>query len=243
MSEEQEATENPVIATSAIKPGDVGWTSHVMALLNDDEKYDKYPLANGLRRLTELLIGDIVGVTSQVVEAPTAMNGHRATVTVELHIENGNRTFVYAGSADAWTENCSPPYDKFPVAMAESRAEGRALRRALKVNVATAEEMREFGSVPSTNDKPGADIVFSDDTKEDSGPKPMTSGQVKAIDTVASRADIDVNKVLEKKEYRIETLTFEQAKDILKELQVLQSKVDEAFKGFNPNWSTIIKGE
>jgi len=220
------------------KPGDSNWTEHVLGLLREDEKWNDYPTANGLRRLTELLVGRITDILSTVIQAPTELSSHRATVTVQVNIEaEDGRMSSFSGSADAGEQNAKEPYSKFPVGMADTRAEGRAFRRALRLNVATAEEMPDFGQKKMDG---GSDIPFSDDKPqtESSATKYITSGQVKAIDTVASRFNINVSAVAKKKEFDYTALTYEQAKDILKELQSLQDKVPDDLVGFNSEWSS-----
>ena len=89
-------------------------------------------------------------------------NEKRATVVHTLsyvmndeEMEDGLRTRFVTGSADVYWGNCDKIYRNHPVAVAETRAEGRALRRALKLRkVVAAEEL-----VEDAEDNPDFDSV------------------------------------------------------------------------------------
>ena len=133
------------------KYGTPQWQDYVMAQFQEDELVDGCPKCNGMRRVAQLVLGDIVSSKpSQVFVV-----GHEPrTVTVAYEIvfdwklntvvDYGNlmqmssdfRTF--GGLADCTEEKTV--YGRHPAATAESKAEARALRKALALNVVTAEE-------------------------------------------------------------------------------------------------------
>lgn len=128
------------------------WTQYVLGQLSKDELDKGAPKTDGLRRLTEKLMG-IKAIVSNVVAAPNIDNGARATVVVNVTIEDGS---TFSGAADVHFGNTERMYAEHPVATAETRAEGRALRRALRlVKVLVAEELTkpENDSEPSGADK------------------------------------------------------------------------------------------
>jgi hypothetical protein len=213
--------------------GSPEWTEYVLSLLRDDEKYDEYPTVNGLRRLTNLLVGRITGINSELVQQTCEDNGFTAVVKTDVQTENG---LYYSALADANPNNCNPPYSKFLAAMAEARAEGRVFRRMLSLNIACAEEMPDFGQKKIDS----GDIPFSDDMVEVKEVR-VNPAQLKAIDVVASRFNISVLQVLEKKGFELASLTFSGAQEVLKELQSLQKEVPVELQGYNKNWSEGVE--
>lgn len=138
IGEAEEVKENPKLdETQTLSLGDIGWTEYVLSLFADDEKINNSPTVDGLRRVATKLIG-LYGIESHVVQTPDPINNGRATVTVNVHTNAG----VYSGSADVFTKNTEFEYAVHPVATAETRAEGRALRKALRLKkVLAAEEI------------------------------------------------------------------------------------------------------
>jgi hypothetical protein len=121
------------------------WSEYVISKFEPDEIIDGNPTVDGLRRIAELVLGPIVDVHTEIVQVPTKENQGRSTATckVTVYMPEGY-TKSASGSGDAWHKNTDMPYSKFPVAMAETRAEGRALRRLLQLRkVVAAEELAD----------------------------------------------------------------------------------------------------
>lgn len=116
------------------------WTKYVLSHFEDDELDNGNPRVDGLRRVAELVLNDeIVQNEIDVEQVPSPQNQYRATVKVRIVFQSGR---VFESAADVSPQNMKEPYSYHPVASAETRAEGRALRKALKLNkVVTAEEM------------------------------------------------------------------------------------------------------
>jgi len=137
----------PVEPNKTISPSDVEWTDHVLSLLQDDEKIMGNPTTDGLRRIFETALNcTVIESTSKVVQSPERSNELRATVVHTIgYILNQDSSLhnrVVSGAADVYWGNCDKIYRNHPVAVAETRAEGRALRRALKLRkVVAAEEL------------------------------------------------------------------------------------------------------
>ncbi len=171
---------------------DLEWTDYVLSLLSDDEKIKGNPTTDGLRRVFEIALNCVVvQATTEMVQTPEPSNEKRATavhsITYVLNPEapgalvlNGSR--IVSGSADVYWGNCDKIYRNHPVAVAETRAEGRALRRALKLRkVVAAEEIAEY-----IEDHPDKDSVSK-----------ITNNQINFIDAIAKRLNINVVKLLE----------------------------------------------
>jgi hypothetical protein len=188
-------------------PGSDRWQDYVIGKLNKDEVDVKdgksHPKAAGLRRVSQLLLGPIVK-SGPVQVFPPSGPKNNTTVVYEVVfeilrgdtgawvpqsnlLEKEYRTF--SEIADANTDNTPHPYNQHLSATAATRAEGRALRKALGLNCATAEEMNTM----SAQDK-GNGIIQLPVTDEN---KPIQPVQKAAIANIAKKLKIDVTKALE----------------------------------------------
>ena len=130
-----------VISTEESAPAitDPEWNEYVMSMFTSKELYDGNPLVNGLRRVAELVIGPIVYSGPTQVFPPQRDDHHgRATVVFTVEFENGMR---YSEVADCWEGNTDDMFCAYAIATASTRAEGRALRKALRIRAVAAEEM------------------------------------------------------------------------------------------------------
>lgn len=127
------------------------WSDWILSQLDDNEKDERgNPKIEGLRRISHYILG-FYSSACEVVDAPHRENGYRATVTVT--ISHDPSTFIPAGriitcGADAYGGNSSDVFAKHLVGTAESRAESRALRKALNVRVMTSEELGQEDLAP-----------------------------------------------------------------------------------------------
>lgn len=214
---------------------DIGWTDYVLGLLSDDEKISGNPTTDGLRRVFEIALDCvIIESTSSVVQSPTPENEKRATVVHHLTyiLNNGydsslTKQRAVSGAADVYWGNCDKVYRNHPVAVAETRAEGRALRRGLKLRkVVAAEELAK-----DIEDHPDHDTVNK-----------ITNNQINFMDVLSKRLDINIIKMLEELGHdnkNIYNIEHESAVDISKLLSSYQqdiSKIPENIKGYDPNW-------
>lgn len=133
-------------------PLDVEWTDYVLSHLDPTELVDKSPKVAGLRRLCEKFIGEIVATHVRAIQVPCIDNQFRATVEVTIHIERNldGKLRIYSDVSDTSADNSSPPFRNYQAAMSQTRALGRALRQALKINVVTAEELDKNDNSPAT---------------------------------------------------------------------------------------------
>ena len=191
-----------------------------------------------MRRIFEIALDcDVIESISSVVQAPDPSNEKRATVvhTIGYILNNSTPTQeslllnkrTVSGAADVYWGNCDKIYRNHPVAVAETRAEGRALRRGLKLRkVVAAEELAK-----DIEDHPDHDTVNK-----------ITNNQINFMDVLSKRLDINLLKMVKnlghdnKNIYNIE---HESAVDISKLLSSYQqdiSKIPEDIKGYDPNW-------
>jgi len=174
------------VSSGPVDMKDPRWNEYVMSQFVPEELYDGNPTVDGLRRVAELLIGDIVSVDTDIKQTPDLNNEKSATATVtvsfRLHGTDDYRT--YSGSADAGPHNLDRVFKAFPVAMAETRAEGRALRRALRLRNIAAEE-----AAPKPEAENNADT-----NAEKAGIK---DHQLTGIALLASRANVNVEKLVQ----------------------------------------------
>ena len=217
-----------------VTPNDTGWTDYVLGLLEDDEKIMGNPTTDGLRRIFETVMNcTIIGADSHVVQTPDISNEKRATVTHLLtfilndeSVPEKSKCRSISGAADVYWGNCDKIYRNHPVAVAETRAEGRALRRALKLRkVVAAEEIAK-----DVEDHPDHDTV----TK-------ITNNQLNFIDVIAKRMNINVTKLLEKLVLytdNIYNISYEDAVNVVKTLteHQQQNNVSEDILGYDSNW-------
>lgn len=215
-------------------PNDIEWTDYVLSLLSDDEKISGNPTTDGLRRIFEVALNcTITESTSDVVQTPDINNEKRATVVHSLtfFLNDGNEESpikyrAVSGAADVYWGNCDKIYRNHPVAVAETRAEGRALRRGLKLRkVVAAEELAK-----DIEDHPDHDTV----TK-------ITNNQLNFMDVLAKRLDINMTKLLEKLALPVDNLyniSYTDAVNVVTQLTQYQQQnnVSEDILGYDSTW-------
>jgi len=158
-------------------PTDAGWVQYVLSLFLDDELDNSNPRMEALRRVSELLIGEIVEERSELISAPTPENGDRACSKASILFNNGQ---TFEALADACPSNCQKEFAMYPVAMADTRAKGRAYRAALRLKrVVSAEE-----------------IGISSDQEENIN-KNIATGQITAIRLLEECSNISIKKLLD----------------------------------------------
>ncbi len=227
------STSTSDISTPSIN--DTGWTDFVLGLLSDDEKINGNPTTDGLRRIFEIALNcTIIDSSSNVVQSPSPENEKRATVVHSLKYvlndEPADSPIKYrsvSGAADVYWGNCDKIYRNHPVAVAETRAEGRSLRRGLKLRkVVAAEELAK-----DIEDHPDSDTISK-----------ITNNQINFIDVLSKRLDINIIKMLDKlgyeskNIYNIEYSTGVEISKLLSSYQQDLSSLPENIKGYDANW-------
>jgi len=206
-----------------VTPNDLGWTQYVLELLSDDEKIKGNPTTDGLRRVFEIALNcTMIDSTSEVCQSPDPNNGNRATVVHSLsYILNDSnlpqeiKSRTVNGAADVYWGNCDKIFRNHPVAVAETRAEGRALRRGLKLRkVVAAEELA--GEIEHDLDGTNASKIGLN--------------QINFIDTLGKRLDINITKLLEKNNLEsknIYAIEHSDGVEIIRALSKYQQNLDD----------------
>lgn len=154
------------------------WSDYVMGLLTDDEKVNNSPRTEGLVRIARMLFQNLQFPRLQVHH----VSPDYAAVTCSV-ICNGCE---YMGSAEVHPQNTDSPYNKYPLATAETRALGRAVKRLLCLNVLTAEETSKVADLT---------IPKSDENRTEGS---ITSTQIKLIERQCKSLDYNVVDVIKK---------------------------------------------
>jgi hypothetical protein len=184
------------------------------------------------------LVGEITDINSDVIQVPTVENERRATVRVILSLRyyKDNDIRIYHGCADVYYGNADGVYGKHPVALAETRAEGRALKRALRLRkIVSAEE------VTGDNESAESDIKSKD---------PINDNQKNFINFACSkeRANINVEKLIKNKFPEIKSikdLRYTQAQElvlVLDEYNRKQDTIPAEIRGYDSGWITSFGG-
>ena len=102
----------------------------------------------------------LMGISTSLVDAPSAENGQTAICHAEARFAWG----VYSGIGDANAKNTGVMIAPHIIRMAETRAKARALRDGLNVGMASVEELV---SLPSDRDAGGGDHGMEDDVPDE----------------------------------------------------------------------------
>lgn len=208
------------------------WNDYVVSLFLPEEK-DKngYPKVDGLRRVTELLLGEVI----ESFPVQSSCDGNVAAVNWRLTIawREGLDPYIdinkpepfphrtFGAFADACPANCKPPYSSFMSSMADTRAEAKAYRRALRLRVLASEEA-QLGEV-GTFDEKVSDGSYPAES-------PITGTQEAQIKVICLKPNLNIDfEKLSKKEFGKELgkLTREQASSLIVTLNKYQSSVKE----------------
>lgn len=228
-----DTTETP--ETKIITINDIDWTDHVLSLLSDDEKISGNPTTDGLRRIFEVALDcTVISAQSSVVQSPTVDNERRATVVHSLtyvlndpELDDQTKTRSVSGAADVYWGNCDKIYRNHPVAVAETRAEGRALRRALRLRkVVAAEELAK-------------DIDTNHLEEQNIGK--INSTQINFIDVFGKRLNINVLKLLEQLAIDTKNIYHISYDDAVKTITTLSgyqqnNDIPDNIIGYDQNW-------
>jgi hypothetical protein len=207
------------------------WPAWVMTHFNEDELVDGNPTTDGLRRVVEKVLGPILYSKAIVYQSPSCLNGFHACVGHEvtilwMHPDPGmaEHERVFSDVADVYKGNLPDErFARFASATAATRAEGRALRKALRLKRVIAAE--EASSIPI----------------EDAGlDNKITKSQISFINTICSRINVNVNKFLESRGFsNIEDIYLKEAiliEERLSEWQGNLKSIPKELIGYDKNW-------
>jgi len=220
--------------------GSEDWNDYVMSKFKKGEQFDGNPTCAGLRRVADELLGTIVvSRPSQVWPATDINSPGRATVVFEIVIDwmDSGQLRTFSDVADVWHGNTDDLFCAHPVATASTRAEGRALRKALKIKAIAAEELAKkdiVSIVRQAVDSKPSDGEWKDDDM-------ISAAQINFIDTRCQALNINVDNFInmgEKTYAVISHISKDTAVLMLKTLTAYQnkSKVIPDDLGAYTNW-------
>ena len=210
---------------------DPAWTPYVLSQLTDDELANGCPKVTGLRRVAALLLGEILEIDTHPFQLPSVSNELFCTAKTTVRILWTKDTDspverVFSALADSYLGNATDKFfARFPSAIAETRSEGRAWKRALNlVNITTAEE------------KTGVSV-------EESGVDgKITWANRNFIGMKCQQCNIDVKAYLQcgKTKYaNIMDVPNDVATAMVKHISDMQRgvvKIPDAIRGYKPDW-------
>ena len=177
------------IMTDGPDPTSPDWNDYVLSLFDERELYDGRPLCSGLRRIAELLIGKIVSSRPTQIFPPTSGDEiGRATVVWEVVFEDGS---LFSDVADCWEGNTDDAFCVFNTATAATRAEGRALRKALRLKTVAAEEMTKKNTASITRSISQTKGMAATEGEYDDSQR-MTDPQANFIDVKCKQLNLNV---------------------------------------------------
>ena len=215
------------------------WNDYVMALFEKNELIDGMPLSAGLRRVAELVLGPVRSSGPVQVFPPKDDHSHgRATVVWKVEFMNGQS---FSDVADCWEGNTDDTFCAFSVATAGTRAEARALRKALRLRSVAAEEVTKKDTAQVVRTISRAKTVESPTAGEYEDSARMTDPQGNFIDVKSKQLDVDVAKFF-KEVFKINVsgkVTKQQASNAIETLNGYQrdtSAIPKSILGYNSDW-------
>lgn len=244
---EQSDEKNSVDVIEEVTPiyGSQEWHDYIMSKFEKRELIDGNPTCAGLRRVAEDVLGSIVvSRPSQVFPATDANGPGRATVVFEVVFDwmDSGQIRTFSDVADVWHGNTDDLFCAHPVATASTRAEGRALRKALKLRCLSAEELTRKKDIESivrdsvnNNNKKAIDGEWNEEDN-------ISNPQINFIDTKCKQLDINVLKFINSGSEVYDTINDVSKKKgiemlaVLNEYQNNKRDIPNKIKGYDQNW-------
>ncbi len=192
------------------------WDDYVMKHFLPKELDKGNPNVHGLRRVTEVLLGPIVtsvGTGDKVCNYIVEILRNR-DFEGKSGIGDFSRTRRFSGIASATESNTDAPYSEYLEAMAETRAEVRALRKALRIKTPAAEETKNEHVTQEEKIEPNNNSISSTQSSF-----LINNCDRLGIDYVKFVATIDNKK--------IEELSSDEAASLIKEINMYQQQRKE----------------
>jgi hypothetical protein len=211
------------------------WHDYAMTLFHESEMVDGHPLVAGLRRVAEVVLGPIMfSGPTQVFPVQREDHHGRATVVFTVQFANGMK---YSEVADSWEGNTDDMFCAFAVAIASTRAEARALRKALKIKGVAAEELTKKDTAKIVRDisstKTASEGEYNDQSR-------MSDAQYNFIDIKCKQLNINGQKLF--KQFNADSgkkVSKKVASDIIDSLNDYQrdkSIIPKEIIGYEQEW-------
>lgn len=244
--------------------GDLEWQDYVMKHFDETELWNGYPTVDGLARVVVKLLGPILDSHSHGIQSPTYLlkpdgNFLITPSVVEHHIKigwvmdgfdgqslSGHIVRHFTGVAEVNFMNTTAEFLKHGMAVCSTKAEGRALRKALMLKKPCAEEMRDAPvhepekPKVAVADNASSDDVFADVTGDEN--KKIDASQKNFIKLFMERTGIDLPKYLEvwtftQEDFDKNQISFDKAAEMIKHLSDLQREPSRIPEGVKKNAS------
>lgn len=226
------------VSVDKAERGTPEWEDYVMSQFMAEELIDfgklKTPNLKGVSRVANKMF-KIEKSGPVKVETWFANNHPAATVIYEVIARNNETRYTFSAVADAWIENMggkdAKDFTVHPAAIAESRAEARALKKLLDLRSVPAYE-----EVSKTNGGYGPSVF----DEQNSEPENITSRQQTIIEQKCKQFGIDVYKFINKPHFTdpekhpepkysiIEEISHKDAVAMCKELQKYQELTEDS---------------
>lgn len=226
--------------------GSKEWNNYVMSHFEDSELIDGNPNCGALRRVAELLLGEIIDSGPIREYAATDPNGPgRATVVFQVIFNwfNGGTLKTFREIADCWHGNTDDLFCAHPSSTASTRAEGRALRKALKVKCLAAEELatkKDVAAIVRQSVK-----IEAPTTGEISTTDKISSAQINFLDVKCKQLDLNamafVNDFM-KDSNRFPNVRQREYEDIKQLPKVVACKLLEDLNNIQTNGTVPLDG-
>jgi len=245
--EVEDLTERDVLVTPKEEPnypayGSKEWNEFVMSKFEPNELIEGNPICAGLRRVAEDLLGDIISSGPSEVYPSNDPNGPgRATVVYQVIFNwmNSGEVRTYSEVADVWHGNTDDLFCAHPAATASTRAEGRALRKALKVRCLAAEELAKKDVASIVRESVQSEGSTDGEWDDEEG---ISSAQVSFVDNKCRQLDVNVIEFINSGENTysaIEEVSKKTASAMLGRLnqyQTKQTEIPDDIMGYDKNW-------
>lgn len=224
-----------VVMTDAPSMLSSEWHDYAMTLFEESEMVDGHPLVAGLRRVSELVLGPIVfSGPTQVYPVQRDDHHGRATVVFSVRFANG---MEYAEVADSWEGNTDDMFCAYAVAIASTRAEARALRKALKIRGVAAEELTKKDTAKIVRDisntKKSSEGEYNEHDR-------MSDAQYNFIDIKCKQLNIDGEKLFKQhsadNKKKVSKKIASDIIDVLNDYQRDKSTIPESILGYKQEW-------
>lgn len=209
------------------------WNGYLMEQFAPEELQDGNPVVAGLRRLAEKFIGKIVKSSPTGIWPIVGDGLGRATVSYGVTFKLDDETLVeFADVADSWHGNTEESFLPFATAIAATRAEARALRKALKLRTVAAEELSKT-LMKVSEDKVNQDII--------------TDNQKLFIDKICKELDINAVAFMNNGErtYRgineVLKQTASKMIQVLNDLKNNREEISADIQGYKSEWLVNFK--
>lgn len=224
--------------------GSDAWSDYIMSLFHEDEMIDGNPLCHGLRRVATQVLGSIV--SSKPVEVFPSLDANgpgRATIVYEIIFDwmNSGEFRTFGDVGEVWHGNTDDIYLAHAAATACTKAEARALRKALMVRCTSADEIPKYKDVAAIIKNATASVTPAT-TGEIASTDKISGPQINFLEGKSRQLDINLLKYINSGSQtyeKIDDISKKTASDMIKKLngyQNQESPIPDEIKGFDPNW-------